>query len=125
MVTSVDSSTSAAVQSTAVSNWQQRQQSFKELTSALQSGDVSAAQKAFASLGQSASGQGPLAKIGTALQHGDVAGAKQAMQDVQASRKAHHHHHASETATAATQTPVNPAATPASGTVGSLVNTSA
>jgi hypothetical protein len=39
-----------ATQSPNVANWQQRQQSFKDLSSALQSGDLGAAQKAYSAL---------------------------------------------------------------------------
>ena len=117
------SGAAAGMQSSAVSNWQQRQQSFKDLNAALQSGDLSAAQKAYSGLttgSGSTNSNSPLAKIGQALQNGDLAGAQQAMQALQASRAGHHPHHG--TAQAATSTP--PSA-PVSPTVGSQVNTTA
>ncbi len=89
--------TPSAQQSNAGNNWQQ-------LTQALQSGNLSAAQQAYATLTQSAGnlpgGQnGPLAqalsKIGAALQSGDIGGAQQALTQLQqqAASKPHHHHH--------------------------------
>ena len=81
---------SATSQPTSVANLQQRQQSFKEMMSAVQSGDLAAAQQSFKSLGGSSNIQGnsPLAKLGQALQNGDLAGAQQAAQTLQKSRVA-------------------------------------
>jgi hypothetical protein len=93
-------------QSVSVSNWQQRQQNFKDLFSAVQSGDLSGAQKAFAGLTAGATnikGNSPLAQIGQALQNGDIAGAQKAAQQLQANRGGHHHH----AQVAATQTPTS------------------
>jgi soluble cytochrome b562 len=83
-------------QSVGAAAWQQRQQSFKDLTTALQSGDLGGAKKAFSTL------TGGTGTVGQALQNGDLAGAQTAMQQVQASRAGHHHHHANATQTAAT-----------------------
>jgi hypothetical protein len=74
-----------ANQSNAVGNWQQRQQNMKALGTALQGGDLAAAQQAFATISASnpsaaANSNSPLAKIGQALQAGDLATAQQAAQ---------------------------------------------
>ena len=109
-------STNSSLQSVSTNQWQQRQQSFQNLMSALQSGNLSAAQSAYATLtGGSASSStataatstatsatgtasassntSPLAQIGQALANGDLAGAQAAAQQLQASRAAGHHHH--------------------------------
>jgi hypothetical protein len=113
--------TASAAQSSALSNWQQRQQGFKDLTSALQSGDLASAQKAFAALDNgNGNSNSPLAKIGQALKNGDLAGAQQAMQAMKASHGGHHHHHGAQPTAAAA-----PAASPAPTSVGTQVNTSA
>jgi hypothetical protein len=115
-----------ASQSPAVANWQQRQQDFKNLASALQTGDLGAAQKAFSGLtggSNTISGNSPLAQLGQALQNGDLSGAQQAMQALQASRSGHHHHHhggqetAGAASTASSSTPVTTSSGP-----GSLIN---
>ena len=72
-------------QSSSVNNWQQRQQNFKALGSALQSGDLAGAQQAFASItannpSASSNPSSPLAQIGQALQSGNLASAQQAAQ---------------------------------------------
>lgn len=72
-------------QSSSVNNWQQRQQNFKALGSALQSGDLAGAQQAFATLSAAnpaaaSNPNSPLAQIGQALQSGNLAGAQQAAQ---------------------------------------------
>ena len=72
-------------QSSSVSNWQQRQQNFKALGSALQSGDLAGAQQAFATItannpAAANNPSSPLAQIGQALQSGNLAGAQQAAQ---------------------------------------------
>ena len=72
-------------QSSSVNNWQQRQQNFKALGSALQSGDLAGAQQAFATLmaanpTAASNPSSPLAQIGQALQSGNLAGAQQAAQ---------------------------------------------
>jgi len=80
-----------ANQSNAVGNWQQRQQNMKALGSALQGGDLAAAQQAFATISANnpaaaANSNSPLAKIGQALQAGDLASAQQAAQSWRSSR---------------------------------------
>ena len=80
-------------------------QTFNQLVSALNSGDLSAAQQAFSALNQlQGNGQGPsansnsplakaLSQIGQALQNNDVAGAKQALSTLQQAHGHHHGHH--------------------------------
>jgi len=93
-------------QSSTISDWQQRQQNVKSMMSAIQSGDLGAAQKAYSAINPSGqdSASGPFAAIGKALQSGDIGAAQQAAQDMQSKRAGHHHHHsegsAGSTATA-------------------------
>jgi hypothetical protein len=76
------------------------QQSFSTLVSALQSGDLSAAQSAYASFTQTA-GQGdpnsPFAQainqIGQDLQSGNIGAAQQTLSSLQQAHSAHRHHH--------------------------------
>ncbi len=115
-----------STQSVAVTQWQQQQQNFKNLTAALQSGNLASAQQAFSTL---TGGTGtvnpnsPLAQVGQALQNGDLAGAQKAMQQLQANRAGGHHHHQSSTQTAATTTPASAPAT--SSGVGSVLSVTA
>ena len=77
-------------------------QAFGQLTNALQSGDLSAAQSAYASLSQAAGGDPnspfaqALSQIGDALQSSDIGKAQAALatlqQQMQAMKVAHHHH---------------------------------
>lgn len=79
-------------------------QDFRTLVSSLNSGNLSAAQQAYASLTQDqGNGQGPFAnpnspvsqalnQIGQALQNGDLTGAQQALSSLQQTRGGHHHH---------------------------------
>jgi hypothetical protein len=78
----------ASQQSNAVGNWQQRQQNFKSLKSALQTGDLTAAQQAFAAISASNpnainNNNSPLAQIGQALQAGNMSGAQTVAQNWQ------------------------------------------
>src|SRR5580765_4790505 len=82
-------------------------QNFQQLAQALQSGDLSNAQAAYASLIQnlpnqtqngSSNSSNPfqqaIASIGSALQSGDLNGAQQTLQTLQSQMKgAHHGHH--------------------------------
>jgi outer membrane protein assembly factor BamD (BamD/ComL family) len=76
------------------------QQSFSQLVSALQSGDLSAAQTAYASFTQSA-GQGDpnspfaqaISQIGQDLQSGNIGAAQQTLSSLQQTHSAHRHHH--------------------------------
>lgn len=71
--------------SAASSQWQQRRQGFDALAQALQAGDLSKAQSAYANLtsklpaGATTDPNSPLAKIGAALQAGDLATAQAAL----------------------------------------------
>jgi hypothetical protein len=79
-------------------------QEFGQLVSSLNSGDLSGAGQAYATLSQlQSSGQGPstnpnspvsqaLAQIGQALQSGDLGAAQQALSSLQQSHGGHHHH---------------------------------
>ena len=113
-------------QSVGMAAWQQRQQNSKDLFSALQSGDLTGAQKAFSALTGGTSNvnsNSPLAQIGQALKNGDVAGAQKAAQQIQAKHSGHHHHHGAQPA-AQSATPATSTVQPASGP-GSLLNLTA
>ena len=83
------------------SNYQNYRQAFGQLTNALQSGNLSAAQSAYNTLASSpaAQGTGPFAQalqqIGQDLQSGDLRDAQQALASLQQQQQAHgyHHHH--------------------------------
>jgi hypothetical protein len=98
----ISSVSSAAAGAPQQSNFAAIRQAFTQLTSALQSGDLTSAQSAYASLSQSGqASSGPfaqaLSQIGDALQSGDVTKAKQALASLQQQFQAargHHHHHA-------------------------------
>jgi len=114
------SSSASLYQTGTQSAWKQGAQDFKALQSALQSGDLSGAQQAFATLQQdlpsstqttkstaTSSQTTPTAKdfqaLQSALSSGDLSGAQQAFaslkQDLQSAGKAHkhqHHHSGSE-----------------------------
>jgi hypothetical protein len=95
---------------------------FQALGKALQSGDLTAAQQAYATLQQdlpanqssSTTGNNPLSAIGQALQSGDLTAAQQAF----AALRGHHHghyHHGGGSAVAST-------ASAATGTTGTSLN---
>ena len=68
-----------SLQSSPVSNWQQRQSGLQALSSALQSGDLASAQSAYSAISANnpnISSSSPLGQIGAALQSGDIAGAQ-------------------------------------------------
>ncbi|HZL42464.1 MAG TPA: hypothetical protein VFD66_04215 [Verrucomicrobiae bacterium] len=102
------------------SQWQQQMQDIKTLGSALQSGNLTRAQNAFAAWGQdlqpntaattdttqqnapfgaNSQANSDFAALSTALQSGDISGAKQAFASLQkdlqtaGSVHGHHHHH--------------------------------
>jgi hypothetical protein len=81
------------------SNYQNYRQAFSQLTNALQSNDLSAAQSAYDTLASSpaAQGTGPVAQalqqIGKDLAAGDLDGAQKALASLQQQRQAHGHHH--------------------------------
>ncbi len=99
-------------------------QSFSQLVSALQSGDLSSAQNAFSSFEQSAGSQldpnSPFAQalnqIGQDLQSGNIGAAQQTLSSLQQSQgahHAHHHHHAGgappqDASSTSTSTPGDP-----------------
>ena len=99
------SSTLNTYQPDVQSPWKNRAQDFKALQTALQAGDLSGAQQAFATLqkDQPASSQAaqaanaPSQNSQGALTSGDVSGAQQAFaalkQDIQGAGRAGHHHH--------------------------------
>ena len=110
-------------QSTGASAWQQRQQSFNSLFSAIQSGNLSDAQSALKTLtggSSTVNSSSPLASIAQALQSGDIGAAQKAAQQFQTNRASggHHHHHSATTTAAASTT--NTTAT--SGSAGSILN---
>jgi hypothetical protein len=111
-------------------NAEQFKQSFQSLGSAIQSGDLSSAQSAFASLQQlqpqnpsnaSNLASGPLSQdwnnLSQALQSGDPKSAQaaftQLQTDMQAHRKGHHHHKGGDVAAAASA-PADPTQDPQS-----------
>ena len=102
------------------SRWQQRRQDFNQLTSALQSGDLSSAQKAYASISAkspaAANPNSPLAALGKALQAGDIGAAQQALSAMHSG--GHHSQQAPMTQASAGNSP----ALASSGLVGTLLN---
>ncbi len=117
-------------------NWQDKmkqfQTNFADLANALQSGDLSAAQKAFSALSQGMpSNNNPentikndFDALGKALQSGDLDAAKKAFskleQDMQASRKMHHHSHHKKVEQSDTETASNNNGTTSDGSVNTL-----
>lgn len=153
------SSTPAAYPESQPSEFKQRMQDFKALKTALQSGDLAAAQKAFAAVQQDVKPSTPPAgsttpagtapanqwstdfqAIGSALQSGDITGAQKAFatlrQDMQAAHQAqgsrghrHHHHHvnndANSTPTSTSPDTTGTTASTDTSTVGRLLNSQA
>jgi hypothetical protein len=84
-----------------ISSFQTFRQTFGQLASALQSGDLTAAQNAYNTLSTSPIAQGnepfavALQQIGQDLQSGDLADAQKALASLQQQQQAHrgHHHH--------------------------------
>ena len=73
-------------QSTYASGLQQKQQNMNNMFAALKSGDMAAAQKAYASSGMPpmvATNTSPLGRLYQALRHEDLAGAQKAALDMQ------------------------------------------
>ena len=73
-------------QSTYASGLQQKQQNMNNLFTALKSGDLATAQKAYASSGMppmAANNSSPLGRLYKALRHEDLAGAQKAALDMQ------------------------------------------
>jgi hypothetical protein len=115
------SMSTAALQSSGVGNWQQRQQSFNALSAALQAGNLGAAKSSFAALSRSsgaaasANPSSPLAQIGQALQSDNLAAAQKVFNSLLGSRAAPQPAPASASASAS--------ATPSGR--GSVINTTA
>jgi hypothetical protein len=117
-------------------------QQFLQLANSLNSGDLSGAQQAYASLTQTQQ-QGntqidpnspfgkALTQIGQALQSGDLSGAQQALSSLkqQGTQGAHHHHHhrqgSSSTTTSNSSTTSATSAASTSSATGSSVNLTA
>jgi|ERR1035437_1083005 iron uptake system EfeUOB component EfeO/EfeM len=144
-VSGVNSATTA-YQTSVQSSFKQRAQDFKALQTALQSGDVTTAQQAFASLqkdmqtsskaaGATSNQSSQTSQLGadfqtlqSALQSGDLSGAQSAFatlkQDLQSTGAAHgahhHHHHMSGNATSSTS-PAS-SSTSSSSDVGSIIS---
>jgi len=94
-------------------------QSFGQLVSALKSGDLSAAQSAYAAFTQSAGSQldsnSPFAQainqIGQDLQSGNIGAAQQTLSSLRqtaAAHHGHHHHHGGGAPQASSSTPSDP-----------------
>jgi hypothetical protein len=90
---SISSSTATAA-SDSVSRWQERKQAGKDLAAALKSGDLQAAQTAYATMTKDGTGKrasqadSPMARLGDALNAGDMAAA----QKVAEGMVLRHHH---------------------------------
>ena len=103
----IASSSSGMERMGGVSNWQQKRQDFNQLASAIKSGDLGSAQKAYATLAakspDAASGNSPLATLGKALQAGDISAAQQALSSMKTG--GHHHQQAAAAPAIATKSP--------------------
>jgi ribosomal protein S20 len=118
-------------------NFKQRSDDFKALKSALQSGDISAAQSAFSTFKQdlqtaksssnnTSQPSQDFQSLESALSSGDISAAQKAFasfqSDVQAAHKSHHHHHHKAESSSDAQTQ-NTASVPASGSlIGTVLN---
>ena len=93
------SAISPSISASPISNFQTFRQDFNQLTSALQSGDLSGAQTAYATLSSLplAQGNNPFAQaiqqIGQFLQNNDLPDAQKALAALQQQMQAHGHHH--------------------------------
>jgi len=105
-----------------IGQWQQRQQSVKDLFSAIKTGDLAAAQKAMSSVsGNNSSTDGPFAEISKALQSGDIQSAQKAAQALHE----HHHHGRASTATTSQTAPASSTAPSLTNGTGFYLNTMA
>ncbi len=104
---------------------------FKTLSDALQSGDVTAAQQAFAQLQKDLPAKGssttdssndPMQTLASALQKGDLTGAQQALASLQ---KAHHGHHGGHRPPQVDDTTSTSTDTDPDATSGTVLNTTA
>jgi ribosomal protein S20 len=144
-VSSINAATTA-YQTSIQSTFKQRAQDFKALQSALQSGDLSGAQQAFATLqkdrqgstqaaagaGNASSQSSPMASdiqtLQSALQSGDLSSAqsafatlKQDLQSAGAAHQAHRHHHHAQAGGASSSTGQTSGSTSSTTDVGSVV----
>jgi len=125
----VSSSTTQSSQPTSSSQFQQVRSDFKDLAEALKSGNLSAAQSAYADLAKNAppgaldDPKNPLAKIGQALQQGNLAAAQTAFKS---GLHVHRGHRGSGTEQGAPTTAIEATTTaqpsPATDTSGTLLN---
>ncbi|MGD0192001.1 MAG: hypothetical protein ABSD74_14770 [Rhizomicrobium sp.] len=115
------------------------QQNFTQLTQAIQSGNLSSAQQAYATLMQSmpASANGPtagqsgnpfqtaIAQIGAALQNGSMSAAQSALSGMQTQMRSapHHHHHRGGGMSAGSSTASSSSSSPS--TTSTILSTSA
>jgi outer membrane protein assembly factor BamD (BamD/ComL family) len=118
--------------STQQTQWNQAQNPFQQLSQALASGNLSAAQSAFTQIQQNApqgasaqggqSGTSPFAALGQALQSGNLSAAQSAFSQLQQAHPSggHHHHRGSGGGAEATA-----ASTATTGTTGTTLNVTA
>ena len=125
MNTSMSVRASAEMQSTnSTGAWQQQKQNLNQLSQALSSGNLGAANQAFYALsanapkGITADPNSAISKIGKALQAGDVQGALDTLTAMQSGK----HHHASSAQTSSAVTPPQPTS---SASMGTMINTMA
>ena len=136
-VSSIGGGTSSwPTQNSGSANWQQNQQNFQQLASALQSGNLGQAQSAYSSLtanlpnggnGSQSNSNSPFAQLGQALQSGNLQSAQQAFQTLQSQHSGHHHRHGGgggESGGASASTSSS-ASSNSGGTIGSLLDTTA
>jgi len=98
-------------QSTYASGLQQKQQNMNNMFAALKSGDMAAAQKAYASSGMpamAANNTSPLGRLYQALRHEDLAGAQKAALDMQG-RNGKNANTAANAPSSSASTPTTPA----------------
>ena len=112
-------STSNTYQTSSTNPYAQVKQDFQNLGKALQSGNLSDAQQAFATLqqdsptsgqpqgNQSSNASNPMQDLGNALQSGDLSGAQTAFAQMQKAGKGHGHRHHQESSQQPSQQPVN------------------
>jgi len=109
-------------QSTYASGLQQKQQNMNNMFAALKSGDMAAAQKAYAASGMppmAANNTSPLGRLYQALHHEDLAGAQKAALDMQGKNGK-----STSTPTQATSNSASTATTPAQKTAAALAQAS-
>ena len=127
MAMPIDGATASAAtqQLQGAAAWQQRRQGFEALGSALKSGDLDAAKKAYTSLSSSfpsgavSDPSSAMGKLNAALQSGDMQAAQQAFAGMHGH---HHHHHQDGDGTTAAPTA---ASTSSGSTTGGTINVSA